>query len=379
MVSSLEYVALFAVGSTLYSGLGVLSQLSKEPDGAYAFSMPTVVLIAECCKLVLSFGFLSWQEGGAMGALGVIRRAPLKTWALFSVPSMIYSVGNNLDMLCNQYMDSAMFQVLVQLKILTTAVLWRIAFQTPLEWRKWVALGLLTTGGAAAALPSGALSSGEDGAAQQTMSIKPFGMVLIFCYTMCSGLAGVYTEYIYKVTSFEESIHFQNFTMYTVGVVTNFGFYIYGNQETPLSENFTSILRGYNFFTWCLIGNYAFMGLLTSFIMKFLDNIHKLLMSGASMYVSATLTCLLFGLLPSPQFVLGMVIVSCALATYHWDKLQVLCPSMSKRLEQPMAMQPREVTKICFVVVFLASTLLYFSMGRSSRIVQLRSQYLRSG
>eukprot|EP00929_Paragymnodinium_shiwhaense_P083480 TRINITY_DN44513_c0_g1_i1.p1 TRINITY_DN44513_c0_g1~~TRINITY_DN44513_c0_g1_i1.p1 ORF type:complete len:338 (-),score=59.48 TRINITY_DN44513_c0_g1_i1:4-1017(-) len=322
-----SYGGLFVLGSCLYAGLGILSQLSKEADGSYAYSMPSVVLGAESTKLLLSCCFLQQEVGGVDAAVKVVRRAPWKSWWMFAVPSAIYSVGNNLDMLCNQYMDSATFQVCAQLKILTTGVLWWCVFRQALGIRKWLALTMLMFGSALAAMPTG------DADAPRKMFIEPIGMVLILIYASCSALASVYTEYVYKTVGMNESIHFQNIAMYTFGIMLNFLFYMSDRRRQVLAGVEASWLpmHGYNFWTWCLLANYAFMGLLTSFIMKYLDNIQKLLMAGASMYVSTFATSVLFRLLPSGTFVLGLAMVTGALATYHWEKIEPFFPGISRK------------------------------------------------
>jgi len=107
--------------------------------------------------------------------------------------------------------------------------------------------------------------------------------------------------------------------MYTFGVIMNGTMYAHGKIQANEPGSWLPC-KGYDFWTWCLLANYAFMGLLTSFIMKYLDNIQKLLMAGASMYVSTFATSTLFKFTPSISFVMGLLMVTAALFTYHWDK-----------------------------------------------------------
>jgi UDP-galactose transporter len=214
---------------------------------------------------------------------------PWQTLAFFSVPSVIYCIGNNLDILCNRYMDSATFQVCSQLKILATALLWSLVFRESLGSRKWAALCLLLLGGAFASWPSDTSKAG----AVQHMYITKLGIVSIIAYASCSASAGIATEWIYKTVNVADSIHLQNIAMYTIGVITNFLFFFAVRKP---SRDFPNVFEGFNFWTWCLMLNFSSLGILTSFILRYLDNIQKLLMSGASMYVSAICTTVLFGL-----------------------------------------------------------------------------------
>eukprot|EP00927_Polykrikos_kofoidii_P017149 TRINITY_DN1777_c0_g1_i2.p1 TRINITY_DN1777_c0_g1~~TRINITY_DN1777_c0_g1_i2.p1 ORF type:complete len:352 (-),score=30.64 TRINITY_DN1777_c0_g1_i2:45-1100(-) len=312
------HVTLFALGATAYAGIGLLSQLSKDPKtGTYAYSMPSVILGSEICKLLISTTFLIHEEGSVSGGFKKIRWMPWQTLAFFSVPSLIYCVGNNLDILCNRYMDSATFQVCSQLKILATALLWSLVFRESLGSRKWTALCLLLLGGAFASWPSDTSKAG----AVQHMYITKLGVVSIIVYASCSASAAIATEWIYKTVSATDSIHLQNIAMYTIGVITNFCLFFLARKP---SDGFPHLFEGFNFWTWCLMLNFCLLGILISFIMKYLDNIQKLLMSGASMYVSAIFTTVMLDLYPTIQFVLGLCIVTAGLVTFHWDKLSTL-------------------------------------------------------
>lgn len=300
---------LFVLGATCYALLGIFSQLSKSDDGSYAYSMPTVVLTAEAVKLCISSLFLSQERKTPSSALHVLSSTSPRTWALWTVPSALYSLNNNLDMLYIQYMDPATAQVLVQLKIITTAIAWWLVFQKPLGHRKWLALLFLFLGCVGAGWPK----ESTDG----SMYIKPFGAVLIGVYVFISATAGVYNEWLYKVGGSEESIHASNVRLYAIGVCFNFMGFVAG---IPVDERLTGLFglwRGYNVYTFGLVGTYACMGLLIAQVMKHFDSIVKLFISGSSMYVSAVLSFAIFGLQPALSFILSLGIVTLAILMFN--------------------------------------------------------------
>jgi len=306
------------VGAFCYALLNVLSQLSKEPDGSYAYSMPTVVLTAEAVKFCLSMGFLAKEQGSLLAALRAVWATPLATWLLFAVPAVLYAVNNNLDMLNNQYMDPATESVLVQLKILTTGLAWRFVFKKELGGRKWVSLVLLFLGCAGAGWPTASTGKATNG-----MYIEPFGLVLVSFYVVISATAGVYNEWLYKNLGRDESIHVCNIRIYTIGVLfclcTHLGVHSAGGGA-PLRNLF----HGYNVYTWALVATYSLMGLLLAQVMKVFDSIVKLFISGSSMYVSAVLTVLVFGRMPSAMFVGSMVLVTLAVLLFNAEKIEPL-------------------------------------------------------
>lgn len=227
---------------------------------------------------------------------------------------MLYAWGNNLDMLNNQYMDPATEQVLVQLKVLTTGVIWRLVFREPLAYRKWAALMLLCVGGAGAGWPS---TPSGDGA--KTMYIKPFGALLVCLHSTCSACAGVYNEWLYKrAPGKNDSIHLANVRLYIIGCFFNFAMHAATSPSGPRPDG---VLRGYNWYVWGLVAVYALMGLLLAQVMKFFNVIVKLFISGASMYVSAVLTWLLFGYTPTTVFVGSLGVVTVAILLFNAEKI----------------------------------------------------------
>ena len=71
---------------------------------------------------------------------------------------------------------------------------------------------------------------------------------------------GISTEYIYKTGSgMKESIHIQNLSMYMWGMFFNCGATIFTSEG-----RYNLSLQGFNIFTWVLLCNYAFKGLVIS-------------------------------------------------------------------------------------------------------------------
>ncbi len=62
------------------------------------------------------------------------------------MPGGLFTIQNNLSFVALSYMDAASFQVMSQLKILTTAVMSIIMLRTKLDGYKWLSLFLLMGG-----------------------------------------------------------------------------------------------------------------------------------------------------------------------------------------------------------------------------------------
>ncbi len=66
--------------------------------------------------------------------------------ALFLVPSVIYWLHNNVQFLTLKYVDPSTYQILGNLKIVTTGILFRICLRRQLSLLQWIALCLLAIG-----------------------------------------------------------------------------------------------------------------------------------------------------------------------------------------------------------------------------------------
>ncbi|CAK9038249.1 Probable UDP-sugar transporter protein SLC35A4 (Solute carrier family 35 member A4), partial [Durusdinium trenchii] len=313
MLRSVLGVFLFCVGSFCYALLGILSQLSKSPDGSYAYSLPSVVLLAEITKLVISFCLLTARMGGVYQALQDVLRTSPKSWLAFAFPSALYSLNNNLDMLNNQHMDPATEQVLVQAKILTTGLVWWWVFGREMGFRKWCGLLLLFLGAVSAGWPS-------DSTLGKRMHIDSFGVVLVILYVWVSASAGVYNEWLYKGIGKDDNIHTCNIRIYVIGSAVNLAAHL---SHKPVMSSLFSLTEGYNQYCWALVVTYSLMGLLLAQVMKFFDSIVKLFISGSSMYVSAVLSGMIFGYTPTWNFLAGMALVTFAMVLYNLEHIKL--------------------------------------------------------
>ena len=311
MLRSVLGVFLFCLGSTCYALLGILSQLSKSPDGSYAYSLPSVVLLAEFTKLIISLAFLTAEKGSVFQAARDVLRTPLKSWLAFAFPSVLYSLNNNLDMLNNQHMDPATEQVLVQAKILTTGIVWWWVFGRFMGTRKWCGLVLLFLGAVAAGWPS-------DPTLGKRMHIDSVGVFLVILYVWVSASAGVYNEWLYKGIGKDDNIHTCNIRIYVIGCAVNLAAHLSHHSIDSL----WTLTQGYNGYCWGLVATYSLMGLLIAQVMKFFDSIVKLFISGSSMYVSAVLSWSIFGYTPTWNFLSGMSLVTVAMALYNYENIQ---------------------------------------------------------
>lgn len=113
--------------------------LVKQGENEYLTQ--TAVVMGELLKTTCSFGLVFRQEGTVSG-VWENKVELLKT----SAPALLYLLQNNLQYVAVQNLTASTFQVVYQLKLLTTAILWVLVFRTKLSRGKWIALLVLVTG-----------------------------------------------------------------------------------------------------------------------------------------------------------------------------------------------------------------------------------------
>lgn len=301
-----------ACGLTLLtSSLGLLTTASKSVDGTYAFNSATVPFLAELVKLLVSFYLLRKQQAESPELARMTR-----TWQsimLFPVPSLIYWVHNNVQFWTLKFVDPATYQVLGNLKIVTTGVLFRVLLRRRLSTLQWIALALLMIGATTSQLRTGGAAVGSGGILSAPIQGYLFG-ALSACL---SALAAVYSEWIMKRNN--DSLYWQNIQLYAFGVLFN-GL---GLTASDFMNGFSNgpwpmaLVRGYSAVTYLVVANLAFTGLLVSWVMKFADSIMKVYATSMAMLVTMVASVVLFGLQPTLQLALGIATASISLVLYY--------------------------------------------------------------
>lgn len=222
-------------GVLIYGTYTVLVHL-EEKDGKLSFSSSSLVLVAEVCKLVMSLCMFYPQLKQTEGKF---EWPTLRMSLPFAVPAVLYAFNNNISVLMQVEMDPATYQVLGNMKILSTAFLYRLIIKKPISPLQWVALIMLMVAGASNSYGGIHQKVHEKNIASATyVHITGKGLIMISLYCFISGLSGVYTELILK-NRYEMSIHLQNSLLYIYGIIINGGSFIIGamNSKEPSKED----------------------------------------------------------------------------------------------------------------------------------------------
>jgi len=288
------------------SAQSLLTTGSKNAQGKYDYNVATVPLLAELLKLIVS-SLLLYQE---------YRRNPnlkmttdLHSVMLYPIPSIIYLGHHSITFPLLAYVDPSTYQILGNLKIVTTGLAAKFILGKRLSQLKWLALVLLTLGATTSQISSGKGDS--------LFAAPMMGYALGVLNALLSAFAGVYTEFLMKKN--DDSLHWQNIQLYSFGVLFN----VLRLTAEDLSSNFHNgawpiiMFDGYTFITYLVVANLAFSGLLVSFVMKYADTIAKVFATSLAMMMTPFAAYLLFDLKPSLALLIGISIACMAVHLYY--------------------------------------------------------------
>lgn len=209
----------------------VLASAAGKIDGNVLYNTGAIILTVEFLKLAVSLGSIYREDPN----MSEIRQFSLKQFALFSVPGLIYCVNNNLFLWIVTQISPSIFQILLNLRIVVSAVLFRCLLGRQLSTWQWLSTVTLTIGASLAQV---------SGLTSNTTGFSFFGLMLTLLYTLLSTVAGVYSEVLLKNDKL--SLHGANSALYTWGVIFNGAMLVIQSQQSS-----GGFFRGWDYgITW---------------------------------------------------------------------------------------------------------------------------------
>ncbi|XP_042506237.1 CMP-sialic acid transporter 1-like isoform X1 [Macadamia integrifolia] len=325
----MEWYFVAALLTILTSSQGILTTLSQS-GGGYKYDYATVPFLAEVFKLLVSSILL----------LRECKSSPFprmttewKSVRLYPIPSIIYLIHNNIQFLTLTYVDTSTYQIMGNLKIVTTGILFRLFLKRKMSNLQWMAIVLLAVGTTTSQV------KGCDEASCDSLFSAPIqGYILGILSACLSALAGVYTEFLMKKNN--DSLYWQNVQLYMFGSIFNMARLILDDfkQEFEQGPWWRRLFNGYSFTTWMVVLNLGSTGLLVSWLMKYADNIVKVYSTSMAMLLTMALSVYLFNFKPTLQLFLGIIICMMSLHMYFAPASMLLdLPSTVKAAPEKLA------------------------------------------
>lgn len=200
------------------SGLAVAMRytfISAVADGG-RYITSTAVLIAEVMKFFISLlaCFVLDSDMNLQKFIVLLRNELGNNkldWLKLTIPSVLYTLQNSLQYYSMSCLSAPVFQVLYQMKIITTAVFSVLILSKRISSTQWISVVALALGVALVQL-SQSVHSGSD---TKTNSVA--GLISVLCGCLTSGFAGVYFEMVLK--SSKTSLWLRNIQLSMIGMV----------------------------------------------------------------------------------------------------------------------------------------------------------------
>ncbi|KAL3516070.1 hypothetical protein ACH5RR_022972 [Cinchona calisaya] len=294
--------------TVLTSSQAILIVWSKRA-GKYEYSVTTANFLVEALKCAFSLAALAriWRNEGVTDDNRL--STTLDEVSVYPIPAALYLVKNLLQYYIFAYVDAPGYQILKNLNIISTGVLYRIILKKNLSEIQWAAFILLCAG-----CTTAQLNPSSDHVLQ-----TPFqGWLMAIVMALLSGFAGVYTEAIIKKRP-SRNINVQNFWLYVFGMVFNAIAILVQDFDAVANKGF---FHGYSLITVLMILNHALSGIAVSMVMKYADNIVKVYSTSVAMLLTAVVSVFLFRFHLSLAFFLGSIVVSVSIYLHSAGKVQ---------------------------------------------------------
>ncbi|XP_063713654.1 CMP-sialic acid transporter-like [Symsagittifera roscoffensis] len=119
---------------------------SSKDSQSSMYSASTAVFIVEFAKLTLNIVLLFLCEKSWNKSWKIIKVEFVQNWLetiKCSIPALLYVVQNNLSYIALTYLDPGTFEVTLQIKLLTTAIVMRLLMGKILKVSQWVPISLI--------------------------------------------------------------------------------------------------------------------------------------------------------------------------------------------------------------------------------------------
>eukprot|EP00927_Polykrikos_kofoidii_P068267 TRINITY_DN63623_c0_g1_i1.p1 TRINITY_DN63623_c0_g1~~TRINITY_DN63623_c0_g1_i1.p1 ORF type:complete len:384 (+),score=61.75 TRINITY_DN63623_c0_g1_i1:118-1269(+) len=264
---SVKWLSLLAL-TLQTAGQALLIKWSKSTAVGVPYLSSTAVFFTEVVKFTVAFALVIWESGGLQPgfqnlSVHFTQSPPDLLKAL--VPSLIYTIQNNLMYYSLEKLSAPVQQILYQMKIITTAGLGVLMLGKKLTVTQWVSCFLLTVGVAMVQWPR----STRDVIVHESSKdvwlsgdqAKGFVAVLVACFT--SGFAGVWIQKMLQQTT--ASIWMRNVQLGLFGSIMAFLVAMFQDSKQILKDGFT---QGYDASVVSVILMTAFGGLLCALMLK---------------------------------------------------------------------------------------------------------------
>lgn len=296
-------------------------KIKTEPapalDGSVAAPRPylssSAVVLSEFLKVFMATWLVIRDEGGISKGQSKIYQSVFVEWGQtlrMALPAALYAVQNNLLFIALSHLDSAVYQIVYQIKTLTTAMFAVLILRKRVTRWQWVSLVLLATGVAIVQLGVNSKKAHKSG------NRSPFvGICAVLAACLSSGFAGIYFEKVLKTA--KQSVWIRNIQLGIFGGMASIVTMFVVDGDALSTYGF---FHGYSNLTWTVIALQASTGLIVAITIKYTDNIVKAFAGAFAIIGASMVSVYINGLVLDRNFVFGGGLVVVATYIYGTNK-----------------------------------------------------------
>ncbi len=303
------YLALLVVQNTAKTLI-----LRFAVTGKPTFLYSAAVLATEGLKCTLSV-IAVLATGGSPQTIASFLALEWRIFLRVLVPAGVYNCQQMLEFVALSRLEAPIFSVIVQTKLLTTAVFSYALLGKKLSWRQIFALVMLMVGVVLAQQSTRRRIRGVDSLFSHESLV---GIVATLMIATISGFAAVYTERVLKHAKLQvhepaDSLGYMQIQMATASILV-IGVFA-AVQDTPAILE-KGLWHGFDAAAVFAVVSSALGGIIVSAVLKYADSVLKGYATAASVVLTGVLSAVFFGTAIDGWFVLSVIVVSGSIALY---------------------------------------------------------------
>eukprot|EP01062_Namystynia_karyoxenos_P069634 TRINITY_DN65098_c0_g1_i1.p1 TRINITY_DN65098_c0_g1~~TRINITY_DN65098_c0_g1_i1.p1 ORF type:complete len:392 (+),score=149.22 TRINITY_DN65098_c0_g1_i1:97-1176(+) len=297
---------------------------SQHSPSAPAFS-PAALLVLTCLlKLAAAVWMTAAEEydpcaprcSGCRNVLTKTRESS-GLCLRYLLPAASYAVYDNLIFWNLARLDPATYGVLMQLRILVTALAWQTVFARRLTLLQWAGMGLITVACVLQKLHGAGSTAVHPGVSvAERRHANAVGVAGVLLQIACGVFSSIYNEKMLKKGDI--SLNLQNVYMYSYSVLCNFAILAATGQFTAALSAFHpgSFLSAGSGWVLAVAGLMSAIGIVTSLFLKHLDSVTKTIASAIELFGDAFLAWFFFGIPVNGATGVALVLASGGIVAY---------------------------------------------------------------
>nr|CAJ2474047.1 unnamed protein product [Leishmania braziliensis] len=308
-------------------------------DAAEDIDAECVVSVAPLRVLVTRKRFAAVFVSRMRHAIGLDHK--YKEALLMVAPAIIYAIQGLLLIYAIELLDTTVFQVLYQVRIMFLAAMMGVVLDFRLSPIRWVALVVLMFGITLAQVSAQSTRTettigkadevvqsemGKTAAAEKvssTWSIE--GTLAVLAGAFLSALSGVFMEFVVKKRCNQfhlsaRNIHLAFFSVVYFLVVFLCEIWRPEVAVGGLAEFISTFFDGFTSLVWTLVALQAVGGILVALVMRYCDNIVKSFSTAFAIVLNGMASVFLFHTALNTTFLVGAFLVLCSIIMYSLKK-----------------------------------------------------------